>query len=366
MGKDYYKILGLSKGASEDELKKAYRKMALKYHPDKNKSPGAEEKFKEIAEAYEVLSDPKKREIFDRFGEEGLKGGHGGGGGGGGGASTGGGFGAGQPGGPGSFHYTYSGDPHETFRMFFGDENPFGGFFGMGGGPRGGMYQFGGSAGDDHMDMDDDPFAHAFGRGPSTSSFGGMGRPPMGRRKHQDAAVVKDLQVSLEEVLNGTTKKLKITRKMLNQDGRTTRVEDKILQIDVKPGWKSGTKITFPKEGDQTPNNIPADIVFVIKDKTHATFVRDGQDIRYKARISLRDALCGTTINVPTLGGRKIPLNLTEVIKPGSQRRIQGEGLPYAKQPSKKGDLIIEFDIKFPDRISPGAKDILKDCIPAS
>lgn len=75
MGKDYYKILGLSRGAiTDDDVKKAYRKMALKYHPDKNKSPGAEEKFKEIAEAYEVLSDPKKRQVYDQFGEEGLKG----------------------------------------------------------------------------------------------------------------------------------------------------------------------------------------------------------------------------------------------------------------------------------------------------
>ncbi|XP_076440945.1 dnaJ homolog subfamily B member 1-like [Babylonia areolata] len=350
MGKDYYKILGVSKDASEDDLKKAYRKMALKYHPDKNKSPGAEEKFKEIAEAYDVLSDPKKREVFDRYGEEGLKGG----------APPGGGTAGFNPGAGGSYQYTFTGDPHETFRMFFGDENPFGSFFGMGN-TRGNMFHFGHSAGDDQMDVDDDPFAQ-FGRGPSTS----FGRQPAGRRKHQDPAVVKDLQVSLEEVLTGTTKKLKITRKVLNPDGRSTRVEDKILQIDVKPGWKSGTKITFPKEGDQTPNNIPADIVFVIKDKPHPTFTREGQDIRYKAKITLRDALCGTTISVPTLGGRKIPLTLSDIIKPGSQRRIQGEGLPFAKQPMKKGDLIIEFDIRFPDKIPPGAKDILRDCIPSS
>lgn len=357
MGKDYYKILGVAKGVSDEDLKKAYRKMALKYHPDKNKSPGAEDKFKEIAEAYDVLSDPKKREIFDKYGEEGLKGG----------VPGGGGFSGGTPGAGGTYHYQFAGDPHETFRMFFGDDNPFGSFFGgMGPGGPGSrnMFHHFSSADDHNMEVDDDPFAH-FGRGPSTSNFGGMGRG-MGRRKHQDAAVVKDLQVSLEEVLNGTSKKLKITRRVLNPDGHSMRTEDKILQIDVKPGWKAGTKITFPKEGDQTPNNIPADIVFVIKDKPHGTFVRDGQDIRYTARISLRDALCGTTIHVPTLTGRKIPLNVTEVIKPGSLRRIQGEGLPYAKQPSKKGDLIIAFDIKFPDKITQSAKEILRDCIPAS
>ncbi|VDO53927.1 unnamed protein product [Brugia timori] len=78
MGKDYYKVLGIAKGASDDEIKKAYRKMALKYHPDKNKEPGSEAKFKEVAEAYDVLSDPKKKEIYDKFGEDGLKGGEGG------------------------------------------------------------------------------------------------------------------------------------------------------------------------------------------------------------------------------------------------------------------------------------------------
>merc|ERR1712198_802595 len=81
MGKDYYKVLGVAKGASDDEIKKAYRKLALKYHPDKNQSSGAEEKFKEIGEAYDVLSDPKKKQVYDQFGEEGLKGGMGGGGG---------------------------------------------------------------------------------------------------------------------------------------------------------------------------------------------------------------------------------------------------------------------------------------------
>ena len=98
MGKDYYKILGIAKNASEDDIKKAYRKLALKYHPDKNKSSGAEEKFKEIAEAYEVLSDKKKRDIYDQVGEEGLKGGVPGGGSGG----------SGPTGAPGGGTYTYT------------------------------------------------------------------------------------------------------------------------------------------------------------------------------------------------------------------------------------------------------------------
>jgi len=113
MGKDYYAILGVSKGASDDELKKAYRKLALKYHPDKNKAPGAEEKFKEIGEAYDVLSDPRKRQIYDQLGEEGLKGGAGG-------HPNHGPSAAGMTNGFENFSYTYHGDPRQTFAQFFG------------------------------------------------------------------------------------------------------------------------------------------------------------------------------------------------------------------------------------------------------
>ena len=275
--KDYYKVLGVAKDATEEQIKKAYRKMALKYHPDKNKSPGAEEKFKEVAEAYEVLSDPKKKEVYDKYGDEGLKGG--------------------APGGPegGNFTYTFHGDPHETFRMFFGDENPFGSFFSFGGGPGGTsgshsrmFFNHGG----DSMDIDDDPFS-SFGVGgmPGMHNMGGMAGMHGGspHRKRQDPAIVHNLQVNLEDVYKGTTKKMKITRKVLNLDRRSVRPEDKVLTIDIKPGWKAGTKVTFPKEGDQTPNNIPADIVFVIKDKPHPVFVRDGSDLKYKAKIGLRE-----------------------------------------------------------------------------
>lgn len=126
MGKDYYKILGISRNATDEDIKKAYRKLALKYHPDKNKAKDAEEKFKEVAEAYEVLSDKKKREIYDQVGEEGLKGGYTNGGG----------------GGPGP-HFTYSfhGDPRQTFAQFFGTDSPFEMFFQMGGlGNQGGKF----------------------------------------------------------------------------------------------------------------------------------------------------------------------------------------------------------------------------------
>lgn len=202
MGKDYYKILGIAKGASDDDIKKAYRKLALKYHPDKNKAAGAEEKFKEIAEAYEVLSDQKKREIYDNYGEEGLKGGAGGGGGGGG------------PG--GHTTYTFHGDPRATFAQFFGSASPFTTFFefgpGGGGGGGGGNRVF---FQDEDMDTDD-IFGMSQRGGPGGAfrshsfNFAGPGAGGGGqnrRERAQDPAIEHDLYVNLEDILKGCTKK---------------------------------------------------------------------------------------------------------------------------------------------------------------
>lgn len=336
MGKDYYKILGIAKGASDDEIKKAYRKLALKYHPDKNKEKGAEEKFKEVAEAYEILSDPKKKEIFDKYGEEGLKGGMGGGGGGFGGA-----------GGP-QFQYSNV-DPHQTFRMFFGGANPFAMFFGgdddddgMGGGLGGGFGGFQNMGGINIGGLGGHPGAHTQAQ----------------RKKTQDPPIEHELFVTLEEIASGATKKMKISRKVLNPDNRSTRTEDKVLTIDIKPGWKQGTKITFPREGDQTPTTIPADIIFIIKDKPHPVFRRDGSDLIYTAKISLKDALCGTTIKVPTLDPSRVrTLQLNDVIKPTTEKRLTGDGLPIAKQPTNRGDIVVKFDIKFPDSLTSSQKE---------
>lgn len=150
---------------------------------------------------------------------------------------------------------------------------------------------------DEDMDTDPNPFA-SFGMGGSgmggfsrtfSSGMGGLGGHSSVVKKQQDPPLVHDLHVSLEEILNGSTKKMKISRNRLNPDGRTAHSEDKILEVQIKKGWKEGTKITFPKEGDETATNIPADIVFVVKDKPHPVFRRDGSDIVYPAKISLRD-----------------------------------------------------------------------------
>lgn len=358
MGKDYYKILGISKDANEEEIKKAYRKLALKYHPDKNQAANAEEKFKEIAEAYEVLTDTKKRELYDKFGEDGLKRGYG----------DSGSSGASGHGG-GTYHYNYGGDPYKTFENFFcgptnGGGMPFGGIFGGMGGPSvydvdDGFYSYPGSAGPRGMHHNRHGSARRSHQHQSQSSNHHQTQP-----KHQDAAIEHDLPVSLEEVLKGTVKKMKINRKALHADGRSYR-EDKVLTINVKPGWKAGTKITFPREGDQSANTIAADIVFIIKDKPHPQFKRDGSNIKYTHKISLKEALtCNTTVRIPTLTGEMINLPINEIIKPSTTKTIPYKGLPHTKDQNKFGDLIVSFDIIFPDSLSPESRRLVADALP--
>jgi DnaJ-class molecular chaperone len=337
MAKDYYQVLGIAKGATDDEIKKAYRKMALKYHPDKNKEASAEDKFKTVAEAYDVLSDPKKKEIYDKYGEAGLKADSNGGGTGGAGA------------GPGGYHYTFQGDPMRMFAQAFGNGG-------------GGMFtDFGGMSGGGGPDI-------LFGDGEGMFGFpmGGMhGMNGGARRQQKDATVHHDLPVSLEDICKGTTKKMKITKKIVGANGQT-RSEDKVLTVTVKPGWKSGTKITFPREGDQYPGHVPADIAFVIKDKPHPKFKRDGANIIYSHKLPLRDALIGTSLNVPTLDGTNYPLRIDSVIKPKMTRTIAGQGLPMHKTPNRRGDLIVEFDVRFPDSLSPAAKELIKNALPST
>ncbi|KAK7934058.1 hypothetical protein WMY93_004954 [Mugilogobius chulae] len=284
-----------------------------------------------------------------------------------------------------SYHYTFHGDPHATFASFFGGSNPFDMFFGSSRNHnhnRSNGFSFHNdhnNDGDQDMDIEDeDPFSH-FGRQFGFTSGMKNGFPGEGRRrrgahserlganqKHQDPPVVHELKVSLEEIFHGCTKRMKITRRRLNPDGRSMRTEDKILNIVIKKGWKEGTKITFPKEGDETPENIPADIAFVLKDKGHVHFKRDGSNIVYNCKISLKEALCGCTVSIPTLENRVISLPCHDIIRPGTVKRLRGEGLPFPKNPLQRGDLIVEFSVHFPDRIPHQSKEIIRQHLPQS
>jgi len=330
MGKDFYSILGVSRSASDDEIKKAYRKLALKYHPDKNKAPEAQEKFKQVAEAYEVLKDKEKKKIYDTYGEEGLQNG------------------AGPSGNTRTFHYNT--DPRATFEEFFGGSSPFS-FFSSG--------------------FDDDSMDGIDPRMSFTQSFnlGGMPQTRVSvnkkqKAKEKDPPILKDLKITLEDVLNGTTKKMKITRKRLSYDGSYVS-QDKVLTINIKKGWKEGTKITFANEGDQRPNNTPADIIFTIKDAPHPTFTRDSSNnLIYTQKIKLKQALLGFRTEIPTLDpDHRIPLPVSEIVTPQTQKRVAGEGLPMSKNPSQRGDLIVRFDIEFPAHLSPKSKNALADVL---
>jgi DnaJ family protein B protein 4 len=327
-----------------------YRKQAMKWHPDRNpdNNEQAEAKFKEIGEAYEVLSDTQKKAIYDQYGEEGLKGGMGGMGGMGGGMGGGGG---------GGFTFT-RGNADDIFRQFFGSASPFESMFS----------DFG---------MHDDDHSSSFGGHPGFGGgMGGMGMGGMGggrggsrgfgrqqeRGPKQPPPVVHPLQVSLEDLYKGKTKRIKITKKVLNPDGSTSP-QEKVLTFTIKPGFKKGTKVRFEKEGDQGPNIIPADIVFELQEKPHDRFNRDKNDLIHTRNITLVESLTGTTVEVLTLDGRMLRIPINEIVTPGFTKLVKGEGMPISKDPGTKGDLIIKFNVIFPKYLSAEQKQQLKQIL---
>ena len=175
----------------------------------------------------------------------------------------------------------------------------------------------------------------------------------------QDPAIQRDIEVSLEEFYTGTVKKLKIQRQVITAQGNFDR-EEKILHIEVKPGWKAGTKVTFPHHGDQKPGTLAADIIFVIKEKPHQFFRRDAENnLYYTAQVPLREALVGCMIQVPSIDGNVIPIQVNEVIQPGTQKRIPGYGLPDPKCRGKRADLIVVFDVQMPTNLTAEQRQFL-------
>ncbi|XP_034697141.1 dnaJ homolog subfamily B member 13-like [Vitis riparia] len=337
MGVDYYKILQVDKSSKDEDLKKAYRKLAMKWHPDKNPNnkKEAEAKFKQISEAYEVLSDPQKRAVYDQYGEEGLKG---------------------QvpppdAGVPGGATYFQTGDGPTMFRFnprnandifaeFFGYSSPFGGMGGTGGGGMRGSRFSSGMFGDDIF-----------------SSFGDS--RPMSQGPRKAPPIENTLPCSLEDLYKGTTKKMKISREIMDASGKTIPVEE-ILTIEIKPGWKKGTKITFPEKGNEQPNVIPADLVFIIDEKPHSKFTREGNDLVVTQKITLAEALTGYTVHLTTLDGRSLSIPINNPIHPNYEEVVPKEGMPIPKEPSKRGNLRIKFNIKFPTRLTAEQKSGIK------
>ena len=132
------------------------------------------------------------------------------------------------------------------------------------------------------------------------------------------------------------------------------------MKIDIKPGWKKGTKITFPGKGNQEAGMAPADLIFVVDEKLHAFFKRDGNDLVVSQKILLVDALTGRTLNLTTLDGRDLTIQVTEIVRPGYELVVPNEGMPIPKEPGKKGNLRIKFDVMFPSRLTTQQKNELK------
>lgn len=138
---------------------------------------------------------------------------------------------------------------------------------------------------------------------------------------------------------------------MFSVSRRPTTVEE-ILTIEIKPGWKKGTKITFPEKGNEQRNLIPSDLVFIIDEKPHRIFKRDGNDLIMTQKISLVEALTGYTVQVTTLDNRSLSIPINTIISPSHEEVVRGEGMPIPKEPSKKGNLRIKFNIKFPSKLT--------------
>ncbi|PWW78788.1 hypothetical protein C7212DRAFT_156115 [Tuber magnatum] len=335
-----YKILEIAPDASEAEIKKAYRKLAMKYHPDKNAhNPDASDKFKEIGHAYEILSDPQKRNIYDQYGEEGLSGE--------------GGMGAGM-------------SAEDLFSQFFGG----GGMGGMGGMFGGGMQQQGPKRSRDivhvHKVALEDLYkgkvsklalqksvlcSKCDGRGGKEGSVkkctgcDGLGMKTMMR---QMGPMIQRFQTVCSDC-NGEGEMIKDKDRCKTCHGKKTITERKVLHVHVDKGMQDGQKVTFKGEGDQGPDITPGDVIFVIEQKPHARFQRKGDDLYYQAEIDLLTALAGGTIAVEHLDERwlTVTINPGEVISPGVIKVVRGQGMPSYRH-HDYGNLYIQFDVKFP------------------
>lgn len=299
--KDYYKILGVNKNASQDEIKKAFRRLARKYHPDANPNdPKTEEKFKEVGEAYEVLKDSQKRSRYDQLGANWKQYA---------------GAGAGWPGGEGrTYTYNFGGRGFNFEDLGGGFSDFFETFFGRGS--------------DDRFSGFDPGFSTQFDRGTRTNM-----------QKGQD--MQSELSITLREAYSGTQRSLKLQR-----EGKTRTVNVKIPE-----GIKDGGKIRVAGEGAKSPAGGPAgDLYLVINIAPHNFFTRKGDDLYCEVPVTIKEAFYGAKIDIPTFGG-KIMVKVPPKTQGGKTLRLKGKGIPKLRS-SEFGDLYAKIKLILPEKLN--------------
>jgi molecular chaperone DnaJ len=303
-GKDYYKILGVDRKASADEIKKAFRRKARQYHPDvKPDDQEAEKKFKEINEAYEILSDEKKRRDYDTFGEAAFQGG-----------------------GPGGFNPGAGAAGGFDFSDLFG------------GAADGGGRTFTFRSGNGPEDISD-IFGNLFGGG------GGFhqGRTATPSRRGENAE--HQVEIDFREAVRGTELQL--------------RIDGKKVSVKVPPGTADNTRLRLKGKGHPGINGGPnGDLILTIKVRPDHTFTMQGRDLLCKVKVPLATALLGGKIEVPTFDGKAM-LTIRECAQNGQKMRLRGKGVKG--RDGSCGDQIVELEIIMPARLSPQARKLVEE-----
>jgi molecular chaperone DnaJ len=344
--RDYYEVLGVTRKATDQEIKSSYRKLAMQYHPDRNPgNPHAEEQFKECTEAYGVLIDAEKRQRYDQFGHAGVNGG------------------SGFPG--------FDPSAFTDFNDIFGDI--FSDLFGvnMGGGRRGRVQRGGDARADLTLTFEEAAFGKktqvkvrryepceqchgsgsAGGRGPSTcSTCRGHGQVRYQQSIFSIARTCPTCQGS-GRVISDPCGKCK---------GEARVMRERTVDVAVPPGVEDGTRIRYQEQGDAGPNGAPAgDLYVVLRVKPHPFFEREGKDLYCSVPISFSQAALGSEIVIPTLDGEH-KLKVPDGTQSGTTFRIRGKGL-QALQSLGKGDLFVRVRVQTPSRLNKRQKELLEE-----